>query len=435
MTKDRPTLTATNGTFQPLSRSPQLPPEIWGRIITFLRRPMGSTGSMRNPNDYHQNDLAVAMRVNKMFYRYAAPTLYHRVIVSNFPLFLYGVPLLHPGDPPTIFDTPKTRLLKYVKRLDIAYSSLKPTGPPDNPLPHLILLHLNLPSAVIPPLTTDINNTYEVAKELLMGWAKSADASLLFPVLEVISTGGFGERLWDSYNPNFTKLDYTDMTTYQTTEEVNESAGVLNHLFKQQLFGRFLTGCSIPKRIVNYVSSGPMTPVYNRHFPNDHMLMTRLSTSDTYDATLPQSYTTHLLQQIYRGVWLNVAEGVVNRWVVDPIFRECRAETQMLVYTYIRGQLVTRRQLSKMLNMDKNTKIRVYGVLDPEMVHNVLPALVGNHGNFEGEYTDEEGLRTMKAYLGIGIDEEEDRDTFAEVELVGDVPGRMEEAGGEDEYL
>ncbi|WWD10351.1 hypothetical protein V865_008486 [Kwoniella europaea PYCC6329] len=415
---------------------PELPPEIWGRIIPFLKRPMGSAGTLRNANDYHQHDLATAMRVNKTFYRYTAPILYSRVIVSNFPLFLYGVPTLHPGDPPDTFNTAKTRLFKYIKRLDIAYSSLLPNVSVGQHLPSELILHLDLPTSVIPALTTDINQTYEVSKDLLMGWAKSPDAPLLYPNLRVIATGSFGERLWDSYNPNFTKLDYTDLSPITSLEEVQESAGILHHLFKQNLFGRFITGCSSPKQIINYVSSGPMTPVYNRHFPNDQMLMTRSTLSADYTETLPTSYTTHLLEQIHRGVWLNVAEGVDNIWIVDPIFKECDPQTQVLVYTYIRGQLVTRRQLSKVLNMDPNTKIKIYNVIDPKMIYSVLPALVGDHVNLREGYTDEVGLKIIKTYLSIGIDEEEDRETFAQVELVAD--GEHEDGdglGGENTFL
>ncbi|WWD01616.1 hypothetical protein V866_008561 [Kwoniella sp. B9012] len=418
----------------PASTMPQLPPEIWGRIIPFLKRPMGSTGTLRNANDYHQHDLATAMRVNKTFYRYTAPILYSRVIVSDFALFLYGVRTLHPGDPPEIFDTPKTRLFKYIKRLDIAYSSLLRNASIGQPLPADLLLHLDLPTSVIPALTTDINQTYEVSKDLLMGWAKSPDAPLLFPNLQLVVTGSFGERLWDSYNPNFTKLDYTDLSHITSLNEVQESAGILHHLFKQNLFGRFITGCSTPRQIINHVSSGPMTPVYNRHFPNDHMLMTRSTLSPNYTDTLPETYTTYLLEQIHRGVWLNVAEGVVNRWVVDPIFKECSPSTQALVYTYIRGQLVTRRQLSKLLNMDSNTKIKIYNVIDPKMIYGVLPELVGDHGNFGENYTDEVRLKTIKTFLGMGIDEEEDKDTFAEVELMADAE-KAEDIGGEDILL
>ncbi|WVQ70298.1 uncharacterized protein L199_008524 [Kwoniella botswanensis] len=420
----------------PASTMPELPPEIWGRIIPFLKRPMGSTGTLRNANDYHQHDLATAMRVNKAFYRYTAPILYSRVIVSNFPLFLYGVPTLHPGDPPETFDTPKTRLFKYIKRLDIAYSSLLPNVSVGQALPAQLLLHLDLPTSVIPALTTDINQTYEVSKDLLMGWAKSPDAPLLFPNLQLVVTGSFGERLWDSYNPNLTKLDYTDLSHIASLDEVQESVGILHHLLKQNLFGRFLTGCSSPRQIINYVSSGPMTPVYNRHFPKDHMLMTRSTLSPSNTDTLPESYTTYLLEQIHRGVWLNVAEGVVNRWVVDPIFKECDTQTQALVYTYIKSQLITRRQLSKRLHMDTNTKIKIYNVIDPKMINSVLPALVGDHMNFQEGYTDEVGLKIIKTYLSIGIDEEEDRETFAQVELVADEDDEDSDGlGGENRFL
>ncbi|KAK6902728.1 hypothetical protein I203_107987 [Kwoniella mangroviensis CBS 8507] len=418
------------------SAMPELPPEIWGRIIPFLKRPMGSTGTLRNANNYHQHDLATAMRVNKTFYRYTAPILYSRVIVSNFPLFLYGIPTLHPGDPPETFDTAKKRLFKYIKRLDIAYSSLQPNVSVGQPLPAQLLLHLDLPTSVIPPLTTDINQTYEVSKDLLMGWAKSSDAPLLFPNLQVVATGSFGERLWDSYNPNFTKLDYTDISQIASLEDVQESAKILHHLFKQNLFGRFFTGCSRPKQIINYVSSGPMTPVYNRHFPNDHMLMACYTLSPSYTDSLPESYTTYLLEQIHRGVWLNVAEGAQNRWVVDPIFKECSPSTQALVYTYIRGQIMTRRQLSKVLNMDRNTKIKIHNVIEPKMIHSVLPALVGDHTNYGEEYTDEMGLTIIKTYLGIGIDEEVDKDTFAQVELVADEEHEDGDGlGGENTFL
>ncbi|WWC61332.1 uncharacterized protein I303_103913 [Kwoniella dejecticola CBS 10117] len=428
----------------------QLPSEVWGRVISYLRRPMGVRGSVGRIDDYHQHDLTVAMRVNKTFHQYAGPILYSRVIVSNFPLFLYGVPSITPSDSQqTIsspeFQTRKLRLLTHIKRLDIAYTSLRTNcilGESESetgPLPAAILHHLNLPESVIPALTSDINLAMESLLVPLMGWAKSPFAPLLFPNLQIITTGAIGGYEWDMFNPNFTRLNFIPADQFQISlkarteeEKLNpeRKLSTIHHLFKQLLFGRYLTATSRPKFICNYVSSGPMTPIYNRHFPNDHLIQTRhsLLDSDEYLRTLPEVYTTHLLEQIHRGVWIHIAEGTLNRWIVDPIFRTCNAQTQSLVYTYIQSQLVMRRKISPNLNIDKGTKIEIYGISDPTMLYNAIGQLMGGHSNTVA-YSHAEGMDTLKRYLGLdsgldaAADAENDGHLCAEVEIMkGDAP-------------
>ncbi|WWC85302.1 uncharacterized protein L201_000164 [Kwoniella dendrophila CBS 6074] len=389
---------------------PLLPPEIWARIIPMLRRSMNAENHPERLYDYHQHDLATAMRVNKLFYKFAAPILYERVIVSNFPLFLYGIPLLHPQDPPEIFDTPKVKLFKQIKRLDIAYTSLRSDQTVGKQLPEFMLKHLDLPSNVVPALTTDINLTHQAVLNPLMGWAMSMDAPSLFPNLETITTGRYGERnSWDVYNPNFTKLDYIPIDEDNQTAELQEAAGKLHELFKKQLFGRYLVGTiSNPKHICNYVSSGPRTPVWNNHFPNDYMLSTRIKVIEK--EILPKTYTTHLKEQILKGVWMNLAEGITNRWIIDSYFRELDDPVEhYLVFTFIQKQLITRREISSLFNIDKSTKIEIYGWNNKKMIRNAVNIMLGgNESLFVTPYSDEEGLATIKAFLGIGNDIEED---------------------------
>ncbi|WRT66943.1 uncharacterized protein IL334_003908 [Kwoniella shivajii] len=401
--------------------SPELPPEIWGRIISYLKRPMGSTGTIRNPNDFHQRDLARAMRVNKTFYRYAAPVLYERIILSDFLLLFDGIAEITPDSKHEEIGSPKLELFKHVKRLDIAYTSASTSNIIGPSLPPDILEQLNVPSPVLPAMTNDINLTFTATLKWLIGWAKSPDAPKLFPNLQNITVGSFGERHWDRYNSNFTKLDWVDMSNFQMTPELKEAAAALHHLFKQKLFGRYLATCSNVKYVCDHISSGPMSLVWNDHFPNDPMLQTRPTSG------LPDVFVTHLLDQIHVGVWIFLAEGTTNKWIINPIFQSCSPAAQATVYTFIQTQIMTRRALSSMLSMDKTTKIEIYQARNPDMMYNAMCQISGATRD-RNAYSDQDLWDIMKSWLGIQGPEED----FADFQLMEEDAGACPACGLED---
>ncbi|WVQ98501.1 hypothetical protein IAU59_005627 [Kwoniella sp. CBS 9459] len=435
-------------------------PEIWALVISHLRRDMPPTASIRNPNDYHQADLARAMRVSKMFYDIAAPLLYERVIVSDLPRFFYGVPSLK-ARVDNDYETPKVKLFRYIKRLDLAYTSIHTKRRPSrqqqqqqhhllkdarldpvvvdvdidahspmygDAIPAEMLRVLNLPQEMVAPLMNDINMAHLVSDDPFLLWAMDLRAPPLFPNLKNITVGAFGERHWDTYDPSFNKLKFTAMSELATTnpeqkQALEDARNKLHQVFQNRFFGRYLANNCSPDHVCSHVSTGPFTYLHNNHFPNEPLLLC--------DRTPPaRTYTTHLLEQINKGSWLHIVEGqgVVNRWIMDPVFWDVPADDQALVFSYFKGQFATRQTFGTVgvMNLDPQTKIEIYNLLDPRMVADLLPILATTSGTVTAELEkDREKLKaTVLLYLGVS------EDTPARVELMDEDPGVCPACGG-----
>ncbi|WVF72435.1 hypothetical protein IAT40_007250 [Kwoniella sp. CBS 6097] len=422
-------------------------PEIWALVIPHLKREMPATASIRNPNDYHQVDLARAMRVNKVFYEIASPILYERVIVSDLPRFFYGVPSLKPRVE-NDYDTPKIKLFRHIKRLDLAYTSMhakhrrsqslesadSPNTKVDSPiygepLPAEILGVLDLPQEMVAPLTNDINMAHMVAAEPMLSWSMDIRAPPLFPNLRQISVGAFGEKHWDTHEPKFNKLKFTDMSTYTPDDPVKkqaieEATTRLHQVFQNRFFGRFLANNCSPEHVCSHISTGPFTYLHNNHFPNEPFLVC--------DRTPPaKTYTTHLLEQINKGSWLHVVEGkdVVNRWIIDPVFWDVPADDQALVFNFLKMQFATRKALAEGINFEPETEIRVFNLLNSKMLKDVMPILAALIGTEPAELEkDREKVKeAMLWFLGV------DGGVIAKVELMDDNPGVCPACGGGDD--
>ncbi|OCF44674.1 hypothetical protein I317_01363 [Kwoniella heveanensis CBS 569] len=418
-------------------------PEIWALVIPHLRRKMPSGGSIRNPNDYHQADLATVMRVSKMLYDIAAPILYERVIVSDLPRFFHGVPSLKPrvnND----YDIPKVKLFRHIKRLDLAYTSVytkqwsaqRESNTNTNPntgscgiigspaygdsLPAQFLDILDLPREMIAPLTNDINMAAEVSGDPLLSWSMDSRAPPLFPNLRQITVGAFGERHWDTHEPKFNKLKFTD-TSHLAREDdlagkqaLEDAKLKLHQVFQNRFFGRFLANNCSPDHVCSHVSTGPFTYLHNNHFPNEPLLIC--------DRTPPaKTYTTHLLEQINKGSWLHVVEGgnSINRWVVDEVFWDVPVADQALVFNFFKGQFATRKSVAEMINFDRETRIQIYNLINPKMLEDVMPiiAVLAETEREELEKDRKKLKEVMLAFLGV-TDE-----VAAQVELMDEDPG------------
>ncbi|KAK6902729.1 hypothetical protein I203_107988 [Kwoniella mangroviensis CBS 8507] len=180
------------------SLSPQLPSEIWTKVISFVKRPKpaASESSSRvrrtfEVRQYGQGDLAVCMRVCKKFHHLTAPILYEEVIVDDLLQFFYGVNERDDSDITNALTKSaetlsKIEILKYTKAFHVVHGQHRAARyyGPVPPAP------VNLPL----PMISDCNSTQVILAKVHIPWCNNPNTPMLFPSLEAVTTGGYGSR-------------------------------------------------------------------------------------------------------------------------------------------------------------------------------------------------------------------------------------------------
>ncbi|KAI9635736.1 uncharacterized protein MKK02DRAFT_33092 [Dioszegia hungarica] len=70
---------------------PQLPPEMWLRVIGHLQRPRPRPTGTNKPASIRQPDLATLMRCSKLFNNLTSTGLYTNVVSDHLPSLIYGI--------------------------------------------------------------------------------------------------------------------------------------------------------------------------------------------------------------------------------------------------------------------------------------------------------------------------------------------------------
>ncbi|WWD01615.1 hypothetical protein V866_008560 [Kwoniella sp. B9012] len=313
--------------------SAQLPLEIWSRIIKMAKKPKpsASESSIRGRRisslrQYGQGDLTVCMRVCKGFYHITAPILYAEVIVDDLVQFFHGV------DVPTVSDTTstlpiqsgissKTELLKYVKAFHLVHGQRKAKKlyGPIPPIPQA-----DIPLAMI----SDCKANSIIVSMLLGPWCQSSKTPLLFPNLDVTSTGAYGSSTWDLYAyawfrpvperpQDICAPDADTDTAWWAQAQSNVNSDFL---------ARYMGYLSAPRYACSYVNNGPQTYIP----PNSSTISSYMSPKCKPNL---EYYTCHITQRMVESrSKIRLIDGQLNRWVVSSEFssRSAHANSEMV---------------------------------------------------------------------------------------------------------
>ncbi|OCF55207.1 hypothetical protein L486_07320 [Kwoniella mangroviensis CBS 10435] len=341
------------------NKLPELPREIWEKIIYHLRRKMGpSAEQSTDPGHFHQHDLTVAMRVKKT-----------RVVTIRPDLLLS---LIH-SLPISSDRLSKLELFQYIYRLDIGYNPAHAQEsdifPPFSRNDRTALSRADLFSIEKRrwPATTlvrDMDFALQTTKILHTIRQTLPEGIQLLGNLEILTVGAFGKSQhsrWDvGYNflamglerfqPPSSGLGFSDLGGLLAKRHQEE----LDLLNMRHRFGYELTSnaSNSLKHICVDNFTGPLS-VFLPHCERLQTYTTHITKSHTDTSCRP----------------LPIIEGVTNKWIIEDESWERRKDTgredwivdRGSTYQWLKGRIYA---LDPAQFTKKDTKLVIYGALD-----------------------------------------------------------------------
>ncbi|KAK6902725.1 hypothetical protein I203_107984 [Kwoniella mangroviensis CBS 8507] len=353
---------------------PELPREIWEKIIYHLRRQMGPRAEQdTDPGHFHQQDLTVAMRVNKLWYSIAAPILYTRVITTRPDLLLSHIHsrLISSAR------LSKLELFQYIYRLDIGYNPTHAEecdiDPPFSKNDNIALSRAGLFSIEKSrwPATTlvrDMDFALQTTNILRTIRQTLPEGIQLFGNLQILTVGAFGKSQhsrWDvGYNflatglerfqPPSSGLGFSDLGGLLAKKHQEE----LDLLNMRHRFGYELT--SNASNSLEHICVDNFTGPLSVFLPHCERLQ-------TYTIHITKSHTDTSCRP------LPIIEGVTNKWIIEDESWERRKDTgredwivdRGSTYQWLKGRIYA---LDPAQFTKKDTKLVIYGALDEARV-------------------------------------------------------------------
>ncbi|WWC61334.1 uncharacterized protein I303_103915 [Kwoniella dejecticola CBS 10117] len=433
-----PLITPSGPEFQvtvaPSRTVPTLLREIWEKIVWNLRREMGPRAMGNDAKQFHQHDLTVAMRVNKMFYSIAAPILYVRIITLN-PKLLFSHTFSQPISPDR---HSKLELFQYTQRLDIGYVpehclSESELDPPISKIDRPMLSRAGLfpVKSRWPGITLlrDMDLAYQSEQSLETIRRKIStfspksyglDQIGLFSNLKTLTVGAFGKSQhsrWDAgynfFSSNFEryKPSHDFWSVFAHKRENDENLDLA------------------PRRRFGYEITSPLNTPNLQHICVDNFTGP-YSIFKTDNKNL-KSYTIHITKSIVDTGCksIPIIPGIKNRWIIEPEAWERRKDTGKKDWIVDRGSTY-QWLFGKVYELDPldfecpGTELVIYGALNEQILDEEYKYLSGWLVNeWDMAWDWERKKKEMDRFVGV------EEKGIKEVRLEDEIQGQCDACG------
>ncbi|WWD10354.1 hypothetical protein V865_008489 [Kwoniella europaea PYCC6329] len=355
---------------------PELPKEIWERIIYHLRRTMGPRAEKdTDPGQSHQHDLTVAMRVNKLWYSIAAPLLYTRVITirpDQLPSHIHSWPI-------STDRLSKLELFQYIYRLDIGYNPAhakeSDIDPPFSKKDRIALSRAGLfpieksrwPSTT---LVRDMDFALQTTKLLREIRRTLPEGIQLFGNLEILTVGAFGKSQHSTWDVGY-NVRIKDLKRFQKSSPSGLGFSNMGGLLAKK-HQEVLDLLELRHRFGYEITSNASNSL--RHICVDNF-------TGPLSVFLPQcknlkSYTIHITKSHTDTCCrpLPIIEGSTNKWMIEDESWERKKNTGREdetvdrggTYEWLKGTIYN--ALYPALLVSEATQLVIYGALNETRV-------------------------------------------------------------------